>query len=42
MSGFGINVSKMLQAAGWHMDKITCETDPDDVPMGLVSGLVLV
>ena len=42
MSGFGINVSKMLQAAGWHMDRITRETDPDDVPMGLVSGLVLV
>ena len=42
MSGFGINVSKMLQAAGWHMDRITRETDPDDVPMGSVSGLVLV
>jgi predicted metal-binding protein len=42
MSGFGINVSKLLQAAGWHMDKIIRETDPDDVPMGAVSGLVLI
>jgi predicted metal-binding protein len=41
MSGFGINVPKLLQAAGWHMDRITAETDPDDVPMGSVSGLVL-
>lgn len=42
MSGFGINVSKLLQAAGWHMDKIIRETDPKDVPMGSVSGLVLI
>ena len=42
MSGFGINVSKLQQAAGWHMDKITRETDPDDVPIGSVSGLVLI
>lgn len=42
MSGFGINVSKLLQAAGWQMDRITRDTDPDDVPMGTVSGLVLV
>ncbi len=42
MSGFGINVSKLLQAAGWHMDKITRDTEPDDVPKGSVSGLVLI
>jgi len=42
MSGFGINVSKLLQSAGWHMDKIIRETNPDDVPMGAVSGLVLI
>jgi len=42
MSGFGINVAKLMQAAGWQMDKIIRETDPDDVPMGSVSGLVLV
>lgn len=42
MSGFGINVSKLLQAAGWQMDRITRDTDPDDVPRGTVSGLILV
>ena len=42
MSGFGINVSKLLQAAGWPMDRIIRDTDPDDVPMGAVSGLVLI
>ena len=42
MSGFGINVSKLLQAAGWQMDRITRDTDPEVVPMGTVSGLVLV
>jgi predicted metal-binding protein len=42
MSGFGINVSKLLQTAGWQMDRITRETNPDDVPMGSVSGLVLI
>jgi len=42
MSGFGINVSKLMKSAGWHLDRITRDTDPDDVPMGSVSGLVLV
>ena len=42
MSGFGINVSKLMQTAGWQMDRITRETDPEDIPMGTVSGLVLV
>jgi predicted metal-binding protein len=42
MSGFGINVSRLMQAAGWHMDRITRDTDSDEVPMGTVSGLVLV
>jgi len=42
MSGFGINVSELMKTAGWHMDRITRETDPDEVPMGTVSGLVLV
>jgi predicted metal-binding protein len=42
MSGFGINVSKLLQTAGWQMDKITRDTDPDDGPMGTVSGLIII
>lgn len=42
MSGFGINVSELMQTAGWRLNKITKETDPDDIPMGSVTGLVLV
>ena len=42
MSGYGINVFKLLQTAGWQMEKIIRETDPEDVPMGSVSGLVLI
>lgn len=42
MSGFGINVSKLMQSAGWQMNRITQETDPDEIPMGSVTGLVLV
>ncbi len=42
MSGYGINVSKMVQAAGWTMDRITRETDPDAISMGMLCGLVLI
>ncbi|MDJ0817254.1 MAG: DUF2284 domain-containing protein [Desulfobacterales bacterium] len=42
MSGFGINVSELMQTAGWRLNKITKETDPDEIPMGSVIGLVLV
>ena len=42
MSGFGINVLKLNQSAGWGMDKITRDTDPNDVPMAAVSGLILI
>ena len=42
MSGFGINVHKLMQAAGWPMEKITRDTDPDEVASGSVSGLVLI
>jgi predicted metal-binding protein len=42
MSGFGINVSKMMKSAGWHIDRITRETDPEKVRIGTVSGIVLI
>lgn len=41
MSGFGINVKKMLAAAGWDMADIATQA-PDDTGMGSVSGLVLI
>lgn len=42
MSGHGVNVARMMETAGWKMDKITRDTVPDAVPMGSVSGLVLI
>ncbi len=42
MSGFGINVSRLMKAAGWEMDRITRETDPEAVKMGMLCGLVLI
>jgi predicted metal-binding protein len=42
MSGFGINVSQLTEAAGWKMDRITHETDPEAVKMGMLCGLVLI
>lgn len=42
MSGFGINVSKLMQVAGWTMNRITQDTRQDEVSMGTVCGLVLI
>jgi predicted metal-binding protein len=42
MSGYGVDVSKLMQIAGWKMDRVTGETDPESVPMGSLSGLVLI
>ena len=42
MSGFGINVSQLVKSVGWEMDRITCKTDPKEVKMGMLCGLVLV
>lgn len=42
MSGFGINVHRLMQAADWPMEKITRDTNPDQISMGSVTGLVLV
>jgi predicted metal-binding protein len=43
MSGFGINVSKLMQIAGWKMNRASVETDKRMAAgMGTVCGLVLV
>ena len=42
MSGFGIDVSRLMAAAGWKMDRITRETDPETVKTGMLCGLVLI
>lgn len=42
MSGFGINVSQLVKAVGWEMDRITRKTDPEAVKTGMLCGLVLI
>jgi hypothetical protein len=42
MSGFGINVSKLFEAAGWSMSIATKDTDATTTKMANVCGLVLV
>lgn len=42
MSGFGINVSKLMQAAGWTMKRSTRGVEPGEASTGTVCGLVLI
>lgn len=42
MSGFGINVSKLMAAAGWEMKKELLKNDPLNKTPLSVSGLVLI
>jgi predicted metal-binding protein len=42
MSGFGINVFKLKQVAGWSLNKATQKTDSDKTPMEMICGLVLI
>ncbi|MDM8550278.1 DUF2284 domain-containing protein [Desulfobacterales bacterium HSG2] len=42
MSGLGINFFELSRLLGWQISKITKESNPDDVPMGLMAGMVLI
>lgn len=42
MSGFGINVSKLMAAAGWPMNRAAPDEGGDAAGTGTVSGLVLI
>jgi len=42
MSGFGINVSKLMQVAGWTMNRNISEDGQDTTSMSTVSGLILI
>jgi predicted metal-binding protein len=42
MSGFGVNVSKLMQAAGWAMKRSTKKTESDADSTGTLCGLVLI
>ncbi|MBF0200737.1 MAG: DUF2284 domain-containing protein [Desulfamplus sp.] len=41
MSGFGINVKKLMQSAGWNSEKAVKNPHPDADPMSWVAGLIL-
>lgn len=42
MSGFGINVAKLFEAAGWEMNWVTHHPDSTSTKMANVCGLVLI
>ncbi len=41
ISGLGVNFFELARAVGWPINKITRESDPGRVPMGLMAGIVL-
>jgi predicted metal-binding protein len=42
MSGFGINVSKLMEVAGWSMKRISREIEQDKGSLSTVCGLALI
>jgi hypothetical protein len=42
MSGFGINVSKLMQAAGWKWKRVKHEADAHEDATATVSALILI
>ena len=42
MSGYGIDVSRLMAAAGWQTNRIISTTQTNDVPMGPITALVLI
>ena len=41
ISGLGVNFFELARAVGWPMQRITRTSDPNEVPMGLMAGIVL-
>ena len=41
LSGHGVNFFELSKTLGWQIEKITKDTEPDDVPMGIMAGMVL-
>jgi predicted metal-binding protein len=41
ISGLGVNFFELARTVGWSIERITRESDPDQVPMGLMAGMVL-
>ena len=41
ISGLGVNFFELARAVGWPINKITRDSDPGEIPMGLMAGIVL-
>jgi predicted metal-binding protein len=42
LSGLGVNFLELCKTLDWQLEIITKDTKPGDVPMGMMSGLVLI
>jgi len=42
LSGLGVNFLELSKTLGWQFEIITKDTKPDDVPMGIMVGMVLI
>jgi len=42
LSGLGVNFFELTKIVGWQIKKITKDTKPDEVPMGIMAGMVLI
>jgi predicted metal-binding protein len=42
LSGLGVNFLELSETIGWQFNKITKDTSPDDVSMGMMAGIVLI
>jgi predicted metal-binding protein len=42
LSGLGVDFVALCKTIGWQFEKITMDTKPDDVPMGIMVGMVLI
>lgn len=42
LSGLGVNFLELSKTLGWQLEIITKDTKSEDVPMGMMSGMVLI
>ena len=41
ISGLGVNFFELARTVGWPINRITRASDPEEIPMGLMAGIVL-
>jgi hypothetical protein len=42
MSGYGIDVTRLMAAAGWTLRPVTADPDPNQAATGSICALVLI